>query len=193
MAEWIDVNIPWRDSAIETIKGKEISAEISRVNALLWERAEPTFGEEKARIAKQMRDLILSGEDVSRIRRDYPFIGNFFGPYTDEWLAEVSAKLSDSDSKALIVVRNWNHVYKYNTWIHAQPEYLELSHKIKEIDSHQFCTHPACRPGVLIEVKDGKKLLIGHMNACGNLSGYDELPEDTFVVRYCIVWSDALP
>jgi hypothetical protein len=124
---------------------------------------------------------------------------------SEEWFRSNEILTPEEKERFKPVIEHHKFVWKYYDWIDSQPEVIEYERRKKEFYKKQEADNPyfykldLLKPGTLLHLRlangSEKYVLIGHVNkhGIGNWSepeseeAGDDLPPDSFVIRYAIL------
>ena len=191
---WVTVNLPFRISmsaAMSDLNQKFIASVNKAKND--WARHWPNLH------AFEITDPKLFTEALEN-QDKYPWLrGHLTADNVHTWHEEALKKVSEIPDIKYPYKHLVNHRYAYvlqNKFINAFPEVVESQRQIAELrereHSQQFCNHPMCKTGVLIEVVTpgdegpARQLLIGDLNAYGTDGGCcpTGLRDEEIITRY---------
>jgi hypothetical protein len=188
MTDWIEINLPWSK--------QEPTAEVEAALAerqVLYERclrqAAAALGISREESVRQMAQVLWPGADLDArhdmdvfvaARERAPELQVAPEDRTEAWLSTIRQQYA-ADAAVVAIAQHWHNIYRIDQWVaaHCQDELREQYARVDAArasnDQCQFATHPACRPGVQIEVRteDGEvmRYLLGDINCYAGLSG----------------------
>jgi len=194
---WIEVNLPFRlrtSPEMTTLNQRFIAT----VNAakLAFHEAEPLLSR---------WELIDSDVSVDALAHQdqYPWLREHLNaPDIEKWFAQagyrVQHEVPENLRKSFIALVQHRYAYvKQNAFINTFPEVRQVQQEIKALTekehSMQFCNHPACAVGVLIDVRSSTDagtshtiMLIGDVTPTGLDDGCCAagLKDEDVIVRY---------
>lgn len=191
---WVNINLPFRIS---------MSAAMSDLN----QKFIASVNKSKADWANHWPDLHAFEikdpkffEDALQNQDKYPWLrGHLTAENIHTWHEEALKKVAEITEIKYPYKHLVNHRYAYmllNNFLNKDPKVAESQRQIAELreseHSQQFCNHPMCKTGVLIEVltpgDEGppRQLLIGDLNAYGTDGGCcpTGLRDEEIITRY---------
>lgn len=187
MAEWIEINRPYRMSLNES----------SELTNNLHEELNDLYHSFNDEVNKQFNIDIQSkrNEVESLLEKSSKQVDKITHLSVEEFKKEIK-KIHDSELNQKRVSKE-KELNKYIDWIEQQPEFLNKSAKIHEkydkLRAQQsFAESSLNKPGVLIEVEfndEIKQYLIGDINIHSGICDDCRAFEDDAIVKRCrVVW-----
>jgi hypothetical protein len=191
---WVTVNLPFRltRSPEAADLGQKFCAAVDAAKAR-WRAEHP----------EQINLTTVDGkfDEVFEVQNQYPWLrGHLDAPNLETWRDESLRKADDAPPglrvkiRALVIHRYWYRLE--NDYINNEPGVVEAQAQCfqqrEREHNQQFCNHPMCKTGVLIEVATPgdqgppRQLLIGDVNAYGTDGGCcpTGLNDDEIITRY---------
>lgn len=194
---WIEVELPFRlgtTPEMEALNKKFIDSVNYAKQA--WREAEPLLSKWELTEVEPIADVLA-------VQDQYPWLREHLtAPDVDKWFAQAGYRVQNEVPENLrasfIAVVQHRYAYKkMSKFIDTFPDVLQAQEDIavltKKEHSMQFCNHPACAVGVLIDVRSSADagtsrttMLIGDVTPTGLDDGCcaGGLRDEDVIVRY---------
>jgi hypothetical protein len=197
-AVWVEINIPWYTSLERIEEYKTLMSKAHEYNQFLEEKEREHFGKT---LTESRNELPYSGA-MKEVENKYGLTLSEVQELTNKEIAELKIRINnDNNAYALKLFEHRLLYLEREKWLDAggfRDFLLPYKMAAKEAQGRlSFRSIPACRPGVLVEVKRSsgeiKQYLIGDINPDGYFfAGEGEvLEKDDLVLRYKVVYDSA--